>query len=102
MPYVVAATLRVKQKHLAEFTRRIKRHAQNSIRRETECIGFEVSIDKDDPRRFLFYEVYTDEAAFEAHMRYPHMTKHMQAVGPMLDGKVELVGFCHRVAAPNK
>ena len=31
MPYTVAAALRVKKKHVAEFTRLVKRHAANSI-----------------------------------------------------------------------
>ena len=52
MTFVVAASLRIKKKHLAEFTKRVKRHANNSVTREPGCVGFEVSVDKSDPRRF--------------------------------------------------
>ncbi|MDP6426881.1 MAG: putative quinol monooxygenase [Rhodospirillales bacterium] len=102
MPYVVAASLRIKKKHLSEFTKRVKRHANNSVTREPGCIAFEVSVDKDDPRRFLFYEVYLDEAAFDKHMAYDFLKKHLDVTAPMLDGEVELIGFWNRLAAPNK
>jgi quinol monooxygenase YgiN len=102
MTFVVAASLRIKKKYLGEFKRRVKRHANNSVTREPGCVGFEVSVDKSDPRRFLFYEVYVDEAAFDKHMTYPFLKKHLNVTAPMLDGEVELIGFWDRLAAPNK
>ena len=102
MTFVVAASLRIKKKHLAEFTKRVKRHANNSVTREPGCVGFEVSVDKSDPRRFLFYEIYLDEAALDKHMTYPFLKKHLDVTAPMLDGEVELIGFWDRLAAPNK
>lgn len=102
MTFVVAASLRIKKKYLNEFNKRVKRHANNSVTREPGCIGFEVSVDKSDPRRFLFYEVYLDESAFDKHMTYPFLKKHLDVTAPMLDGEVELIGFWNRLAAPNK
>ena len=102
MPFVVIARLKVKKKDLAEFTRRIKRHATNSVTREPGCLSFEVSIDREDPCRFVLYEVYVDEADFEKHMTMPFMQKHLRETASMMDGEVELVGPCDRIAAPNK
>ena len=102
MAFVVAASLRIKKKYLAEFTKRVKRHANNSVTREPGCVGFEVSVDKSNPRRFLNYEIYLDETAFDKHMTYPFLKKHLDVTAPMLDGEVELIGFWDRVAAPNK
>ena len=102
MPYVVAASLRVKQKHLSEFVRRVKRHAHNSVTKEPGCVSFEVSVDKDNPRRFMFYEVYVDEAAFDTHNDTAHMKKHMSDTAHMIEGKVELFGFWNRLTSPNK
>ena len=81
MPYTVAAALRVKKKHVAEFTRLVKRHARNSITREPGCVAFEVSVDKDDPRRFIFYEIYLSEADFEAHTQTPWFKRQMERTG---------------------
>ncbi len=102
MTFVVAASLRIKKKYLHEFKKRVKRHANNSVTREPGCISFEVSVDKSDARRFLFYEVYLDEAAFDKHMTYAFLKKHLDVTAPMLDGEVEFIGFWNRLAAPNK
>ena len=102
MPFVVIARLKVKKKHLVEFTRRIKRHAKNSVTRERGCISFEASIDKDDPCRFVLYEVYVDEADFEKHKTMPFMRKHLRETAKMMDGDVELVGLLNRLTAPAK
>ena len=102
MPYVVAASLRVKKKYIDDFTKRVKRHATNCMTKEPGCLSFEVSIDKSDPRRFLFYEVYLDEAAFDAHLESRHLEKQMRDTADMIDGNVEMLGFWDRLAAPNK
>ena len=102
MPFVVIARLKVKPEHLAEFTQRIRRHARNSVTREPGCISFEVSTDREDPHRFVLYEVYVGEADFEKHKAMPFMRKHLRETAPMMDGEVELVGFLNRLTAPAK
>ena len=102
MPFTAAAALRIKKRHLAEFTRLVKRHASNTMTREPGCISFEVSVDRDDPRRFLFYEVYVSEADFEAHLESPWLKRQMERTAHTIDGEVEMIGFGLRLAAPNK
>ena len=102
MPFVVIARLRVKEEHLDEFTERIRRHAKNSVTREPGCISFEVGIDREDPCRFVLYEVYVDEADFEKHKAMPFMQQHLRETAPMMDGEVELLGFLDRLTAPAK
>jgi quinol monooxygenase YgiN len=43
-----------------------------SLEREPGCLRFDVCVDGDDPNRVLLYEVYEDEAAFDAHLKTPH------------------------------
>jgi (4S)-4-hydroxy-5-phosphonooxypentane-2,3-dione isomerase len=43
-----------------------------SLEREPGCTQFEVCVDVANPGRVLLYEVYTDEAALEAHVETPH------------------------------
>ena len=102
MPYTVAAALNIKKKHVAEFTRLIKRHATNSVTKEPGCISFEVSIDRDNPRRFLLYEIYLTEADFETHTQTPWFKRQMERTAHMFDGDFEIFCFGHRIAAPNK
>ena len=102
MPFTVSAAVRIKSAHVAAFTTLVKRHARNTMAREAGCLAFEVSVDRDDPRRFLFYEVYLSEADFEAHLESPWLKRQMERTAHMLDGEVEMIGFGHRLAAPNK
>ena len=102
MPYTVAAALRIKKKHVGEFTKLVKRHAANSITREPGSISFEVSVDRDDPQRFIFYEIYITEADFDAHTETPWFKRQMERTAHMVDGEFEMFALGHRIAAPNK
>jgi autoinducer 2-degrading protein len=50
----------------------ITAQAAASREREPGCLQFDVCIDVADPNRVLLYEVYADQAAFEAHGTTPH------------------------------
>jgi autoinducer 2-degrading protein len=55
-----------------EFLAAISANAEASVRDEPGCLRFDVSSVSGDPDRFVFYELYTDAAAFEAHRAAPH------------------------------
>ncbi len=50
----------------------ITAQAAASLEREPGCLQFDVCVDTADPNRLLLYEVYEDEAAFDAHGKTPH------------------------------
>jgi len=102
VPYTVTAILKIKKKYLGEYTRRIRRHAKNSVTKEPGCISFEVSVADSDPQRFLLYEVYVDEAAFKVHTEMAFMIKHLKETAVMISGDLELLSFWERVTAPAK
>lgn len=55
-----------------------------STRKEEGCIMFEVSTKQEDENSFLFYEVFKDEAALDAHRQTAHFKKYfsmMQELG---------------------
>src|SRR3712207_958908 len=56
----------------AEFLAAITENAAVSVRDEPGCLRFDVSQVESDPNRFLFYELYADADAFEAHRAAPH------------------------------
>ena len=45
-------------------------------RAEPGCVGYNVHRSRDNPRRFLVYELYRDEAALEAHRQSPHFARY--------------------------
>ncbi len=58
---------------------------------EPETIGFFVSQDADDPRRFTTYERFADEAAMQRHNGSAAVAKFFATAQPILDGEVVLV-----------
>ncbi len=101
-PVVIGASLKVKKSRLAAFTKQFKKHAANCVKIEPGCLAFEVCAEKKDPTKFLLYEVYVDQAALDSHAASKHLAKHLDIIGPWLDGRPRLLGTYTRVVAPNK
>ena len=55
-----------------------------SVRDEPGCLRFDVLQDNADPDHFFFYEVYRDEAAFQAHGQAPHFARWRAAAAEVL------------------
>jgi quinol monooxygenase YgiN len=66
MAFVVVATWRAKEGE-EERVRGILEALTPLIRAEPGCLQYTVHRSVDDPRTFLLYEQYRDEAAFKAH-----------------------------------
>ena len=61
-------------------------------RAEPGCIAYRVHRSTDDPENFLFYELYVDSAAFDAHRKAPHLAayrKRREGEG-LVDGPAEV------------
>jgi quinol monooxygenase YgiN len=43
-----------------------------------------------DPTVFVFYEVYQDQAALDAHGKTPHMAELGKSIGGLLDGRPQI------------
>jgi len=84
---VVLVQVVVKNEMLAEFERAILMNADGARTREPGCIRFDVSQREDDPGQWLFYEVYKDSAAFEAHRATPHFAAYQQVADRALLSK---------------
>ena len=75
---VVLVNVTVRREMLAEFERAIMANADAARTREPGCLRFDVSQKEDDPSQWLFYEVYKDSVAFEAHRASPHFAAYQQ------------------------
>jgi autoinducer 2-degrading protein len=76
MALALAVTWRAKpgrENEVAELLKELSRRSQTG---EPGCIHFYVHRSNEDPRDFLLYEQYVDDAAFEAHQQ----TDHFQAL----------------------
>jgi len=90
--YVIAVNFEVKPDKVDEFKDLITGHAGRTLEREPGCRQFDVSQDPANAQRFFLYEVYDDEAAFQAHRNTPHMAETGKKI-PDLVLKRELATF---------
>lgn len=71
--YVILVDFLLKPGSKTEFRRAIDANARASCRDERGCSRFDVVEPRDDDDRILLYEVYDDRAAFEEHLKTPHL-----------------------------
>jgi quinol monooxygenase YgiN len=67
---------------------------QCAVIRRTEpgCLLYRVHRSTKDPDAFLFYEIYADDAAFDAHRASPHLAQYRKRREDerLLDGAVDV------------
>jgi autoinducer 2-degrading protein len=73
--YVIIAPIQVQEGHKEAFIEAVVEDARSSVNHEPGCLRFDVIQDANDPNRIWLYEVYKDEAAFQAHLQAPHLIK---------------------------
>jgi (4S)-4-hydroxy-5-phosphonooxypentane-2,3-dione isomerase len=71
----------------AEFKAAMFTNARASVADEPGCLRFDVLEAKASSSRILLYEIYTDEAAFKAHLDAPHFKVFDKLSAPWLESK---------------
>ena len=79
--------LEVDERHLPEFMDAMRTQARNSLKLETGCRQFDICFDPADSRRVFLYEIYTNKAAFDAHLQKAHFLGFDQRVKSWLVSK---------------
>ncbi|MEC9369545.1 MAG: putative quinol monooxygenase [Pseudomonadota bacterium] len=82
--FAVSVEFLVRPENAAVFRPLMLAQAENSLKLETGCRYFDVCIDNSRAGRFVLYEVYDDEAAFEVHLKSAHFLAFAKAVEPMV------------------
>ena len=75
----LVVSLQVKPGHRDAFLVAIPENAERSFTDEPGCLYFDVTVDTTDDHHFVFYELYTDQAAIDAHRATPHFAAWRQA-----------------------
>ena len=70
--HIVLVVVTVQRDLLKEFETAVLHNARESVAKDPGCLRFDVSQAKDDPTRWILYEVYTDQDAHTAHRQSAH------------------------------
>ncbi len=73
-----------------KFLKAIEADALGSERDEPGCLRFNVLQDEKDENVYYFYEVYKDEAAFQAHGQAPHFARWRAEAAEVLASPTEV------------
>ena len=65
----------VKPEHRAEFLEALWEDANGALDNEAGCLRFDVTIDSENPNRFLLFEVYRDAEARRIHRAAPYLKR---------------------------
>ena len=86
--YVVTVTFRAVLDKAEDFLNAMRENARASIEREPGCLRFDVCTSPDDPSQVFLYEIYTDRAAFDAHLAAPHYLEFNELVADWTAEKI--------------
>jgi quinol monooxygenase YgiN len=73
--FVVIAEFEVKPDRREDFLALAHDDARCLVANEPGCHIFDIAVDQADPNSVVFYEVYDDRAAFDAHLATPHLAR---------------------------
>ncbi|BCJ09038.1 antibiotic biosynthesis monooxygenase [Pseudomonas sp. AA27] len=96
--YCLFIKTRVKPGTAEAFLTAIKANAAASVATEPGCLVFDVAQDRESPDVIYLYEIYQDDAAYEAHTQTAHFRDSRPLVEPLI---VEQVCFESDVIARN-
>jgi autoinducer 2-degrading protein len=102
-PLVVLVEILVKPSFVTQFRDLIAANAKTSLEREMGCKRFDVLVEPEEPRRFVLYEIYEDEAAFDKHLASTHYLSFAAAIETEIEERsIRRLAFCKEVATSDE
>ncbi len=90
MSFVVLPSFEVEEHQLDAFLAAARADAAASVTTEAGCLQFDIAVDRTkQPASVIFYEVYTDRAAFEHHLTTPHLAVFRECLHLCREGPVQ-------------
>ncbi len=80
---VVVATIEIASGRFDEYLSLLLAHKARCLKDEPGTLQFEVLQPRDDKTKLMLYEVYSDDAAFESHLKGASMVRHREATAGM-------------------
>ena len=95
--FVVIAEFRVRPGKLAAFLEAARDDAAHSVADEPGCRQFDIVQPEGEDGTVVFYEVYDDRQAFDAHLETPHLGRFRAAFPPLIieERPVRFLQRCH-------
>jgi len=87
IPFVRIAELEIDPAQLESYKAAVTEEIETSIRVEPGVLAIYAVAEEGDPSKLRFFEMYTDEAAHNAHIQSAHFRKYVQATKDMITSR---------------
>ncbi len=77
----------VKPEHAAAFRQIVLAEMAQSLKAEKGVLAMYAATDARQPEKWYFFEIYADEAAYQAHRQTPHFQNYLQQTADMVQDK---------------
>jgi (4S)-4-hydroxy-5-phosphonooxypentane-2,3-dione isomerase len=85
--FALMVKLRIKADSVDKFMTAVQENGKAARETEPGCRTFDILVDPNDPTSAMLYEVYDDEAAFEAHQKTAHFKKYLDTALQWLESR---------------
>lgn len=86
-PFTIIVEFVIRAEVMPTFLDLMLANARTSLEREEGCYRFDVLTSEDSSNRVLLYEIYRDDAAFQAHSTSSHYNEFAAATHDMVISK---------------
>ena len=101
-PFVRIAELEIDPAQLDNYKAAVKEEMETSVRTEPGVLAIYAVAEKDNPTRLRFFEMYADEAAYNAHIHSPHFKKYVAITKDMITSRKLIDTVPIQLSAKNK
>jgi len=81
------AELEIDPAQLDKYTAAVKEEMDISVRTEPGVLAIYSVAEKDNPSKLRFFEIYADEAAYQAHIQSPHFRTYYETTKAMITSR---------------
>jgi autoinducer 2-degrading protein len=85
--FVVLAQFRIKPGKRERFVELAMVDAEAAVANEPGCRRFDVLIPHESSQRVVLSEIYDDRAAFDAHLKTPHLAAFRKGIAELIDDR---------------
>jgi (4S)-4-hydroxy-5-phosphonooxypentane-2,3-dione isomerase len=82
--FALIVEFEIKAEEVDKFLPLIEENARLPVEREPGCKQFDVLEAQDSPDRVMLYEIYDAAAAFQAHIKMPHVATFFEKAKPLI------------------
>ena len=102
VPFVRIAELEIDPAQMEKYQTAVKEEMEISVRTEPGVLAIYAVAEKDNPARLRFFEMYADEAAYNAHIQSPHFKKYVAITKDMITSRRLIDTVPIQLSAKNK